>query len=37
MNYENLLVAIENKIALVTLNRPAKLNALNKNTLAEYW
>ena len=35
MNYENLLVAIENKIALVTLNRPAKLNALNKNTLAE--
>lgn len=35
MNYENLLIAIENKIALVTLNRPAKLNALNKNTLAE--
>jgi enoyl-CoA hydratase len=35
MNYENLLVAIENKIALVTLNRPAKLNALNKNTLGE--
>ena len=35
MNYENLLIAIENKIALVTLNRPAKLNALNKDTLAE--
>ena len=35
MNYENLLIAIENKIALVTLNRPAKLNALNNNTLAE--
>ncbi len=35
MKYENLLVAIENKIALVTLNRPAKLNALNKETLAE--
>ena len=35
MNYENLLIAIENKIALVTLNRPTKLNALNKDTLAE--
>ena len=35
MNYENLLIAIENKIALVTLHRPAKLNALNKATLAE--
>ena len=35
MNYENLLIAIENKIAVVTLNRPAKLNALNKDTLAE--
>jgi enoyl-CoA hydratase len=35
MNYENLLIAIENKMAVVTLNRPAKLNALNKNTLAE--
>jgi enoyl-CoA hydratase len=35
MNYENLLIAIESKIAIVTLNRPSKLNALNKNTLAE--
>lgn len=35
MSYENLLIAIENKIALVTLNRPTKLNALNKDTLAE--
>ena len=35
MNYENLLIAIENKIALVTINRPTKLNALNKATLAE--
>lgn len=35
MNYENLLIAIENKIALVSLHRPAKLNALNKATLAE--
>ncbi len=35
MNYENLLIAIENKIALVTINRPTKLNALNKATLSE--
>jgi enoyl-CoA hydratase len=35
MNYENLLIAIENKMALVTINRPTKLNALNKATLAE--
>lgn len=35
MNYENLLITTENKIAIVTLNRPTKLNALNKNTLAE--
>lgn len=35
MNFENLLISIENKIAIVTLNRPTKLNALNKNTLAE--
>lgn len=35
MNYENLLVSIENKIAVVTINRPTKLNALNKSTLAE--
>lgn len=35
MNYENLLITIENKIALVSLHRPAKLNALNKATLAE--
>lgn len=35
MNFENLLISIENKIAVVTLNRPTKLNALNKSTLAE--
>ena len=35
MNYENLLIAIENKIALITINRPTKLNALNKATLDE--
>jgi enoyl-CoA hydratase len=35
MNYENILVASENAIATVTINRPEKLNALNKATIAE--
>lgn len=35
MKAENLLVSIENNIALVTINRPTKLNALNRETLAE--
>lgn len=35
MNYENILVEKENGIALVTINRPAKLNALNKATIEE--
>src|SRR6187402_360827 len=29
MNYENLLITIENNIATVVINRPSKLNALN--------
>lgn len=33
MNYENLLITIEEKIATVTINRPTKLNALNKATI----
>lgn len=33
--YENLIVEIENKIALVILNRPQALNALNKNLLED--
>ena len=33
MEYNNLIVEIENKIALVTLNRPQALNALNKDLL----
>src|SRR5690606_26962443 len=35
MNYQNLLIEIENKIAVVTLNRPQALNALNKDLLNE--
>ena len=31
--YDNLLIEVENRIALVTLNRPQALNALNKNLL----
>ena len=35
MNYENLLISIEEKIATVTINRPTKLNALNKETISD--
>ena len=35
MNFENILVAIENGIGLITINRPAKLNALNVATIQE--
>ena len=33
--YENLLVTREGKVAIVTINRPKVLNALNKETLLE--
>ncbi len=35
MNYDNLTVAIENRLARVTLNRPKVLNALNEATVRE--
>lgn len=35
MNYENILVANENHIATITINRPSKMNALNKATIRE--
>jgi enoyl-CoA hydratase len=35
MQYKNLLVEIKNKIIIVTLNRPDKLNALNTETMNE--
>lgn len=35
MNYTNILFEKENNIGLITINRPDKLNALNKKTLEE--
>ncbi len=35
MTYENILVSTENKITTITINRPTKLNALNKATIQE--
>ncbi len=33
--YENILLEVQNKIAILTINRPQALNALNKDTLLE--
>lgn len=35
MTFENILVDLENAIATITINRPKKLNALNKQTIEE--
>ena len=35
MKYENILVEQENSIQVITVNRPSKLNALNKLTIEE--
>lgn len=35
MNYNNILIEKENGIAVITINRPEKLNALNKATIEE--
>jgi enoyl-CoA hydratase len=35
MSYENILVTQENAVATITINRPSKLNALNKATIEE--
>jgi len=35
MSYQNLLTHTENNITTITINRPAKLNALNRETIQE--
>jgi len=35
MSFENILVELKENLALVTINRPSKLNALNKKTIEE--
>ncbi|PWA04317.1 enoyl-CoA hydratase/isomerase family protein [Flavobacterium psychrotolerans] len=35
MNYENIIITAENNIVTITINRPTKLNALNKKTIQE--
>lgn len=35
MNYQNILFQIQEKVAVITINRPQKLNAINKQTIDE--
>lgn len=35
MTYRNIKIAVDQKIAVVVINRPKKLNALNRETIAE--
>jgi len=35
MNFENILIDQKENLAIITINRPSKLNALNKNTIEE--
>jgi enoyl-CoA hydratase len=35
MSYENVLVSSETRVAVITINRPNQLNALNRDTIAE--
>lgn len=35
MKYENLLITTDKEVAIITINRPTKLNALNKATIEE--
>ncbi len=35
MDYNNIIVSEEGNIAMITINRPKKLNALNKETISE--
>src|SRR5690606_35252148 len=35
MDYQNIVVTHEEKITILTINRPSKLNALNRDTIKE--